>query len=111
MSIICQSCGGPAGTSCINGVSTCPTCSCGGQPSTFTMGERYCLWCDKDGHQTHECRSTHAINTPAARELARLTAAHDMAHAWKTLGTMMLEAKRASAEIDAMAIKLGIPPT
>lgn len=38
-------------------------------------GERWCLWCDKAGHQTHECWSTHGVNTPEARELWRLSAA------------------------------------
>ena len=34
--------------------------------------ETYCLACDKVGHLTTECHSTHGINTPAARELNRL---------------------------------------
>ena len=37
--------------------------------------ERYCLACDKDGHRTDECWSTHGINTPQARELFRLVRA------------------------------------
>ena len=39
-----------------------------------TVGEReaYCLACDKPGHLTTECHSTHGLNTPAARELFRL---------------------------------------
>lgn len=32
----------------------------------------YCLWCAKVGHYSHECHSTHGLNTPAARELDRL---------------------------------------
>jgi hypothetical protein len=35
-------------------------------------GERYCLACDKLGHLTNECWSTHGMNSPAARELFRL---------------------------------------
>lgn len=35
-------------------------------------GERYCLACEKLGHRTDECHSTHGLNTPAARELFRL---------------------------------------
>jgi hypothetical protein len=34
--------------------------------------ERWCLLCDKFGHLTTECHSTHGLNTPAARELHRL---------------------------------------
>lgn len=36
------------------------------------LQEKWCLYCDKAGHQTHECWSTQAINTPEQRELARL---------------------------------------
>jgi hypothetical protein len=35
-------------------------------------GVRYCLFCEKEGHRTSDCWSTHALNTPAQRELARL---------------------------------------
>jgi hypothetical protein len=34
--------------------------------------ERYCLGCQKLGHRTEECHSTHGLNTPEARELFRL---------------------------------------
>lgn len=39
--------------------------------------ERYCLLCEKLGHITNECRSTHGVNTPAAREIFRLCAKKD----------------------------------
>ncbi len=34
--------------------------------------EKWCLSCSKVGHFTHECHSTHGLNTRADRELARL---------------------------------------
>ena len=34
--------------------------------------ERYCLACEKLGHLTNECHSTHGLNTPRDRELFRL---------------------------------------
>lgn len=34
--------------------------------------EAYCLWCEKRGHFSRECWSTHGLNTPAAKELGRL---------------------------------------
>lgn len=37
--------------------------------------EAWCLWCDKPGHLTTECWSTHGLNTPAALELRRLSLA------------------------------------
>lgn len=35
---------------------------------------RWCLYCDSATHFSHECRSTHGINTPQAVELHRLLA-------------------------------------
>lgn len=35
----------------------------------------YCLHCQKEGHRTTDCWSTHAVNSPLDRELARLIAA------------------------------------
>lgn len=32
----------------------------------------YCLACEVEGHATTACRSTHALNTPRAREVFRL---------------------------------------
>lgn len=37
--------------------------------------ETYCLACNKPGHLTTDCHSTHGLNTPAARELFRLVRA------------------------------------
>jgi hypothetical protein len=37
-------------------------------------GERYCLVCEKSGHLTTECQSTHGLNTPEDRELHRICA-------------------------------------
>lgn len=34
--------------------------------------ERYCALCEKPGHFTDECQSTHGLNTPYSRELFRL---------------------------------------
>lgn len=45
----------------------------------MTNPERYCLACEKLGHLTTECHSTHGLNTPAARELFRLTQAANQA--------------------------------
>ena len=39
--------------------------------------ERYCLACEKSGHLTTECYSTHGLNTPRDRELFRLTGLAD----------------------------------
>lgn len=37
--------------------------------------ESYCLWCEKLGHFTVDCHSTHGINNPRNREIFRLAAA------------------------------------
>jgi hypothetical protein len=34
----------------------------------------YCLHCEKEGHRTTDCWSTHGLNTPRSLEIARLTA-------------------------------------
>lgn len=48
----------------------------------MTHPERYCLACEKLGHLTTECHSTHGLNTPAARELFRvIRAASDLQQA------------------------------
>ena len=36
--------------------------------------EKWCLVCDCAGHSTDECHSTHGLNTPRDREIARLSA-------------------------------------
>jgi len=36
------------------------------------MTEKYCICCDKEGHYTNECWSTHGLNTPYDREIDRL---------------------------------------
>ncbi|MFJ3047021.1 hypothetical protein ACIPEN_14415 [Herbaspirillum chlorophenolicum] len=37
--------------------------------------ERYCMFCEKPGHRTAECHSTHGLNTPRDRELSALARA------------------------------------
>ena len=39
--------------------------------------ERYCLACEKIGHMTNECHSTHGLITPRDRELFRLAGLAD----------------------------------
>jgi len=41
-------------------------------PDYWNHSVKFCLFCNKEGHLTNECWSTHAINTPAQKELARL---------------------------------------
>ncbi len=41
-------------------------------PAPETDGEKWCLNCDKAGHVTNECYSTHGLNTPRDREISRL---------------------------------------
>ena len=43
--------------------------------ATVADAETYCLFCEKVGHRTNECWSTHGINTPRSRELFRLSRA------------------------------------
>lgn len=38
------------------------------------LPEKWCLFCDKAGHQSHECWSTYGDNTPRSNELLRLAA-------------------------------------
>lgn len=64
----------------------------------MTTAERYCLFCNKDGHLTHECLSTHGLNTPAARELARLAGAFDARTERETAMEELLHSACAIAE-------------
>ena len=36
------------------------------------LDEKYCILCDKLGHLTTQCWSTHGLNTPRNREIFRL---------------------------------------
>lgn len=33
---------------------------------------KYCLLCEKEGHQTDECHSTHSLGSPRVQEIIRL---------------------------------------
>ena len=42
-------------------------------PEPATDGEKWCLNCDKAGHATNECYSTHGLKLPGAQPLKQLT--------------------------------------
>lgn len=51
-------------------------------PNNIPNSESYCILCEKEGHLTTDCHSTHGVNDPRSREIFRLLGIIDSIPDW-----------------------------